>query len=116
MWINNPLSLDPFGHVTQADDPTHIRQMILQVLFTAPGERVNMPDFGCGLAALVFESATSERIGINQAMIQASLLRWMGELIRLDALQVTPDGEKLSIRIAYTILATGHRIDESIKA
>jgi phage baseplate assembly protein W len=116
MQINSPFSLDQHGQVALADDAQHVRQMIMQVLFTAQGERVNLPDFGCGLDALVFETASSEMVGIKQAMIRGALLRWLGSVIRLDDLEVQSEGERLRIHIAYTVLSTGARGRESFQA
>jgi phage baseplate assembly protein W len=60
MNIAYPYSFDGRGRTAQADDDDHIRQMIEEVLFTAPGERVNRPDFGCGLLQMVFAPNSSE--------------------------------------------------------
>jgi len=116
MQINSPFSLDQHGQVALADDAAHVRQMILQVLFTVPGERVNLPDFGCGLDSLVFETTSSDMVGVKQAMIRGALLRWLGKIIRLDALETVPEGDRLRIHIVYTILSSGLRGTESILA
>ena len=52
MNIAFPYSIDVSGRTATADNATHIRDLIEQVLFTAPGERVMRPDFGSGVAAL----------------------------------------------------------------
>ena len=53
-FMDYPFTIDNRGGVGVTDEDDHIRDMIEQVLFTNPGERVNRPDFGCGLRRMVF--------------------------------------------------------------
>ena len=53
--LGYPYRIDGRGRTAAAAQDTHIRDMIEQVLFTAPGERVNRPDFSSGLLRLAFE-------------------------------------------------------------
>ena len=53
-FFDYPFSIGSFGGVNTTNEDDHIRDMIHQVLFTNPGERVNHSDFGCGLLQLVF--------------------------------------------------------------
>ena len=64
MEIAYPFHVDGRGRSAPADANEHIRQMIEQVLFTAPGERVNRPEFGTGLLQLEHEAwIDTEEIG-----------------------------------------------------
>ena len=85
MNIDFPLHLDGGGRTATTDDDDHIRDMIEQVLFTNPGERVNRPDFGSGLLQLVFAPNSTELAAALQFTIQAALQRWLGDLIELPA-------------------------------
>jgi len=67
-----PFEPDARGRSRNADDATHVRDMIEQVLFTVPGERVNRPDFGCGLLQLVFapnSDTLAERIAVESVNV-----------------------------------------------
>ncbi len=54
------------------------------MLFTAPGERVNRPDFGCGLMQFVFAPNSVELAATLQALVQGALQQWLGNLIRIE--------------------------------
>ena len=54
MNIDFPFHFDSRGRTAGTGDDDHIRDMIEQLLFTNPGERVNRPDFGSGLQSLIF--------------------------------------------------------------
>lgn len=102
----------PFGiartgrtRLTGLDD--HVRDMIEQVLFTSPGERVNRPDFGCGLLDLVFELNSPDLAAALQVTVQGALHRWLGDVIAVRSLAVEAEDSTLRIEIAYVLLATG---------
>lgn len=114
MQIAYPFSIGQEGAVGLADDDGHILQMIEQVLFTNPGERVNRPDFGCGLYALVFEPMSSEMVAVTQALVRANLLKWLGDLIHIEELLVEARDSRLTISIDYAVLRTGERRTETI--
>jgi uncharacterized protein len=92
---------------TTADD--HLRDLILQVLFTAPGERVNLPEFGAGVQRLVFEPSSDPlRAGI-QYLISTNLSRWLGDRITVNQVTVTSEPgyeEAVTIEVSYTVKAT----------
>ena len=54
-FFDYPFHLDGRGRSAEVAEDGHVRDMIHQVLFTAPGEHVNRPDFGCGLKQMVFQ-------------------------------------------------------------
>lgn len=90
---------------TAAGDP-HIRQLIEQLLFTAPGERVNRPEFGTGLLQLVF-APNSEQLGAaTQMLVQAALQQWLGELIQVEAVEVAADDSTLRVAVRYLVRRT----------
>jgi phage baseplate assembly protein W len=80
--------------------------MIEQVLFTAPGERVNRPDFGSGLLQLVFEPNSDELVITTQFMVQGALQQWLGDLIEVNSVTVDNEDSKLLVTVEYTIRRT----------
>jgi uncharacterized protein len=107
MNIDYPLHFDNRGRTASTTDGDHIRDMIEQLLFTSPGERVNRPDFGSGIMQLVFAPNSEELAGALQFTVQAALDRWLGDLIEVRALEVTSQDATLSVEITYAIRATG---------
>lgn len=105
MQILFPFQINRHGVARTTDERAHVRQMIEQLLFTTPGERVNRPDFGCGLATLLFDNASPELALATQALVQASLQRWLGDLIQVRLVQVQADQSTLRVRIEYLLLA-----------
>jgi phage baseplate assembly protein W len=71
--LDFPYRIDNLGRSAQTLDDGHLRDLIEQVLFTAPGERVMRPDFGCGLAQLVFEPNSSTLAATTQMLVQAGM-------------------------------------------
>jgi uncharacterized protein len=105
-----PYRIDGRGRTAEADEETHIRDLIEQVLFTAPGERVMRPDFGCGLLALAFEPNSPELAATTQLLVQGALQQWLGDLIRVDTVEMTSVEATLTVRVQYAIRRTNeHR-------
>ncbi|MFC0111324.1 GPW/gp25 family protein [Kibdelosporangium aridum] len=109
MDIAFPYQVDSHGRTATADYDDHVRDMILQLLFTSPGERVMRPDFGCGLMDLVFEPNSPELAATLQLSVQAALQRWLGDVIGIDALEILSEDNVLRVHLAYVVLATGTR-------
>jgi uncharacterized protein len=89
----------------------HVQQMIVQVLLTAPGERADLPEFGCGLRALVFAPHSDALAATTQLLVQQALGRWLSDHIAVRSVEVLPpsslvDEEQLVIRIEYVLVAT----------
>jgi phage baseplate assembly protein W len=92
MNIDFPFHFDNLGRTAPTSDDDHIRDMIEQLLFTNPGERVNRPDFGSGLLQLVFAPNSPELAATLQFTVQAALQRWLGDLIEVQALEAFEQG------------------------
>ncbi|MCP1375222.1 GPW/gp25 family protein [Dyella lutea] len=105
--IDFPFAFDRRGRTSLTDDDDHVRDMIEQLLFTRPGERVNRPDFGSGLLQMVFAPNSPEIAAALQFTLQAALQRYLGDVIKVDALEVTSDDAILQVDLSYTVLATG---------
>ena len=111
-YLDFPLTFDERGRsaVTDADD--HIRDMIYLVLFTAPGERVNRPEFGCGVKQLVFAPLSGALAAATEQLIHGALIRWLDPVISLEKVQATADEATLEVRVAYVRRETGERREE----
>jgi len=109
MHIAYPLHIDGRGRVAEAAGDDHIRQLIEQVLFTLPGERVNRPDFGSGLMQLVFAPNSDELATATQLLIQGSLQQWLGDLIQVEAAEVESEEATLRVTIQYTVRRSQQR-------
>lgn len=103
MNIDYPFHCSGAGRTADTGADDHIRDMIEQVLFTNPGERVNRPDFGSGLLQMVFAPNTPEVATALQFSLQADLQRWLDDLIELQGLEVTSVDSTLLISIQYLV-------------
>jgi uncharacterized protein len=106
MNIAFPFTIDSAGRSAQAADADHIDQMIEQLLFCDPGERVNRPDFGSGMRQLVFAPNSPELAATVQFTMQAALQRYLGDVIQVLALNVTSDDSTLQIYVEYLLRQT----------
>jgi phage baseplate assembly protein W len=106
MNIDFPFRFDARGRTATTGDADHIRDMIEQLLFTAPGERVNRPEFGSGLLQMVFAPNSVELAAALQFTAQAAVQRYLGDLIDLQQLTVTAEDATLSVVVTYVIRAT----------
>lgn len=107
--IDFPYHFDGTGGTAETDYADHIRDMIQQVLFTTPGERVNRPTFGSGLLQLVFEPNSVELSAATQMLVQSALQEWLGDLIVVDKVEVEGIESSLHVRVDYMILETQER-------
>jgi phage baseplate assembly protein W len=88
MAIEFPFHLHRRGADTPADDQRVVRDMIEQVLLTTAGERVNRPDFGCGLLQLTFGTMSDVLETTLQTTIAGALQQWIGDLVQVQGIQV----------------------------
>lgn len=109
VFFDYPFSVDARGRTHTTDRGDHIRDMIYQVLFTRPGERVNRPDFGCGLGNLIFEPNSDVQAATTQFLVKNALQRWLADVIVAETVSVTNQDERLTILIEYVRLDNGQR-------
>jgi uncharacterized protein len=103
MHISYPIHIDNSGRTATNDDDSHIRDMIEQVLFTSPGERVNRPDFGCGILKLLFGANSPEIATATQFLIQGALQQWLGELIQVENVDVQSEESTIRVTVSYIV-------------
>lgn len=101
--IGYPYHIDARGRTAQAASDAHIRDMIEQLLFTAPGERVNRPDFGSGLLQLLFAPNSTELAAATQYLVQGGLQQWLGDLIVVENVDVQAEDSTLRVTVQYLV-------------
>ncbi len=102
-----PFGFDRSGRTASAtDQDRHIRDLIEQLLLTAPGERVNRPTFGTGTAQLVFAPNSDTLAIAQQKLIQAGLQQWLSDLIQVQSVTVENNDATLLITVQYTVIQT----------
>jgi phage baseplate assembly protein W len=107
--VDFPFHVDGRGRTATTGADDHLRDLIEQVLFTAPGERVMRPDFGSGLLALVFEPGGPELVATTQHLVQGSLQQELGHLIAVESVEVSQDEGALTVSVGYVDLRTRER-------
>lgn len=105
--VKFPLQFDQIGQTATSDRFDHIREMIELVLLTNPGERVNRPEFGCGIMRNIFAGNGDQLAAALQATMAASLNRWLGDVIEVHGLDVKAEDSKLLVVLSYAVVKTG---------
>ena len=103
MQIDYPYHVDGRGRIASTSAEDHIRDLIEQVLFTSPGERVNRPTFGCGLLQLVFAPNSDALASATQYTVQGALQQWLGDLIIVQSVLVSAVESRLNVDVQYVI-------------
>lgn len=106
-----PFRIDPSsGQAAQSPYATHVDEMIRQILLTAPGERADLPEFGCGLRQLLFAPNSDALQATTQLIVQRSLMLWLGNQITVQTVTVTPgpggDYSQIAVEVGYVLLET----------
>ena len=109
MQIDYPWHVDGRGRTAGTQQDDHLRDLIEQVLFTSPGERVNRPTFGSNLFQLVFAPNSDELATATQFLVQGALQQWLGELIQVEAVEVRNVDSTLHVAVQYVVRRTQQR-------
>lgn len=107
--ISFPFRIDGVSRqARQAPYEEHVKQMIRQTLLTAPGERINLPEFGCGLRQMIFAPNSEAVQATVKITVLRSLERWLSGHIKVKDVKVggDPDLGELRVDIEYTLLET----------
>ena len=111
----HPLRIDAGARqVGRANYPAHVDQMIRQLLLTSPGERVCLPEFGCGLRRLVFAPQTDALTATVRIQVEQAITKWLVGQVHLTDVTVLAgadpsnglDEGSLLITISYTLVDT----------
>jgi uncharacterized protein len=105
--LDAPFHVDGRGHAALTDADDHVRDLIRAVLFTEPGERVNLPEFGCALKTLLFMPNHDVLAPAVRTLVQGSLQRWLGGVIVADDVRVENVESELRIHVVYRQITDG---------
>ncbi len=105
MQIDFPYHFDGRDRTATVSEGEHVRDLIEQILFTSPGERVNRPEFGAGILQLVFAAASPEAAATAEFMIKGALQQYLGQRIVVEEVSTEAVDSALRIRIAYRLLS-----------
>jgi phage baseplate assembly protein W len=110
-----PLRIDVgAGQVARTRYAEHVDQLIEQLLLTSPGERVNMPEFGCGLRRAVFAPQNDALASTVKIQVQQAIDAYLGDQVRLTGIDVRSgadptsgvDEGELLVTISYVLVDT----------
>jgi phage baseplate assembly protein W len=104
--IDYPFRFDDGGRTAATEDADHIRELIEQVLFTTPGERLNRPTFGSGVLQLVFAPANDALAAAVQLTVQGAIQQTLGDLIQVTNVEATAEDTTLHVTISYLVRST----------
>jgi uncharacterized protein len=102
MNLNFPYQFDGRGRTLDPSEK-YMAQLIEQVLFTTPGERVNMPDFGSGLLQLAFAPTSMEMAAATQFAVQGALQKWLGNAVKIQSVTATAEHAVLTVTVTYSL-------------
>ncbi len=107
--IKYPFAIDTgAGRASEEGDyEAYIRQLIRQVLMTAPGERINRPEFGAGIRRMVFAPNNPATASLTQTLIYQALSTWLATVIKVEEVAVSAEDEKLLITVHYMVIQRG---------
>ena len=102
--MNAGLRFSPTGGISLADEFDSMRQSIMMLLTTIPGERVMRPDYGCDLYRLIFSPNDDTTAGLAIYYVRRAIERWEPrvEILELDA-NPEADSGQLLISLQYRI-------------
>jgi phage baseplate assembly protein W len=106
MNLNFPYQFDGRGRTQQATIQEYVTQLVEQVLFTSPGERVNLPDFGSGLLQLAFAPNSEEMAAATQFAVQGALQKWLSAYVKVQSVVASAQDAVLTVTVTYTLLNT----------
>ncbi len=113
MHLDFPYRIDGAGRTASTDDARrHVRNLIEAVLFTAPGERVNRPEFGSGLRELLFDVNSEAMASATEFMVQSAIQRYLSDLVVIESLEVERDEGRLNVTLTYALRAEEERVTE----
>lgn len=112
--LDHPISVDTSGRLATADLDEHVRDLIRQLLLTSPGERVNRPDFGCGLLQMVFEPNNPALAAATRFRVQGTLERWLADVAVVREVNISSRKERLEVEVVYSHRGESRRRRETV--
>ena len=102
-YVDFPFQIDWNGRAAATDTVGHVRDLLEQILFTAPGERVNRPGFGSGIEHAVFRPNSELLVQTTRATTEAALQQWLGHLIQLVSLDIEAEDNRLTVEVVFSL-------------
>lgn len=115
MQVDFPYHFDGRERTSETSEEDHIRDLIEQILFTNPGERVNRPQFGAGVYQLLFAPISDEQVATIEFMIRGALQQYLGQRIEVQDISAEGVDSAITITIAYRILRSDALSSASFK-
>lgn len=115
MQVDFPYHFDGRERTSETSEEDHIRDLIEQILFTNPGERVNRPQFGAGIYQLLFAPVSDEQVATIEFMIRGALQQYLGQRIEVQDLSAESADSTVTITVVYRILRSGALSSASFK-
>ncbi len=109
MNVAFPYHFDARGRTAEAADDRHVRDMIEQLLFTSPSERVNRPTWGSGVLNLLFAGNSPELAAAAQLTVHGALQQWLGDVIHVEGVNVMSEDSRLTVTVQYIIRRSQER-------
>jgi phage baseplate assembly protein W len=107
MYLNFPYQFDGRGRTAEAASLSdYVQQLVETVLFTSPGDRVNLPDFGSGLLQLPFAPNSLEMAAATQFAVQGALQKWLSGYVRTMSVEAAVADAVLTVTVTYSPLNT----------
>ncbi|MCU0627113.1 MAG: GPW/gp25 family protein [Gemmatimonadaceae bacterium] len=116
MHVDFPFRVGASGRTRLTTPDDHVRDLVEQLLFTAPGERVNRPDFGSGLLQMTFAPAGDEVVAATQLLVHGALQQWLADVIVVEAVTVEAVDSRLTVTVRYVVRRTQERRTEVFAA
>jgi phage baseplate assembly protein W len=105
-----PFRIDPVsGQAQRTSYAAHVDQLIRQALLTAPGERVDLPQFGCGLRQLIFTPNSDALQATARLAVERTLSQWLANQIQVTDVRVSrddDDGSRIVVTVEYLLVET----------
>jgi phage baseplate assembly protein W len=105
--VSFPLRLDGYGRTVTVPTDTAVRELLAELLFTSPGERLNRPELGCGLIELIFDASTDELRAATQFQVTATIQQWLGDVLTVVAVEVRSFGTTIEVAVKYRLPSGG---------
>jgi len=117
-----PFRLDATSQrAAQTSYAEHVEQMIAQILLTTPGERVDLPQFGCGLRQLIFAPLGDSLSATLTLQINQALGQWLAGVVNVTAVAVSAADDSavlmpgnVNITVSYTLVESQANLQTTV--
>jgi phage baseplate assembly protein W len=113
--IDFPFHVDDRRRTATTTLDDHVRDLVEQLVFTSPGERVNRPTFGAGLQQLVFAPNSVELASALEFLVQGALQQYLADLIDVSSVEVDAVDSQLVVQISYVVRRTGEQTSTTLE-